>query len=129
MTHTFPSVQDLAEIDPIHLVVPKTRQRTLSMMVDAIADRRVNLDAGFDWTRAREQLLDIPGVGPWTAEVIAMRGLGDPDAFPVADLGVRLAAKQLGLPQRQPDLLDAVRAGVPGVRMQPNTFGPHSSIR
>lgn len=106
LTHTFPSVQDLAEIDPIHLAVPKTRQRTLSMMVDAIADRRVNLDAGCDWTRAREQLLDIPGVGPWTAEVIAMRGLGDPDAFPVADLGVRLAATQLGLPQRQPDLLD-----------------------
>ncbi|WP_041299487.1 MULTISPECIES: DNA-3-methyladenine glycosylase 2 family protein [Mycobacterium ulcerans group] len=106
LTHTFPSVQDLAEIDPIHLAVPKTRQHTLSMMVDAIADRRVNLDAGCDWTRAREQLLDIPGVGPWTAEVIAMRGLGDPDAFPVADLGVRLAAKQLGLPQRQPDLLD-----------------------
>ncbi|ULL11724.1 DNA-3-methyladenine glycosylase [Mycobacterium liflandii] len=106
LTHTSPSVQDLAEIDPIHLAVPKTRQHTLSMMVDAIADRRVNLDAGCDWTPAREQLLDIPGVRPWTAEVIAMRGLGDPDAFPVADLGVRLAAKQLGLPQRQPDLLD-----------------------
>jgi hypothetical protein len=34
-----------------------------------------------------------------TAEVIAMRGLGDPDAFPATDLGVRLAAKQLGLPE------------------------------
>ncbi len=64
------------------------------------------VDQTCDWTRAREQLLDIPGVGPWTAEVIAMRGLGDPDAFPVADLGVRLAAKQLGLPQRQPGLLE-----------------------
>src|SRR5215211_256875 len=41
----------------------------------------------------------LPGIGPWTAEVIAMRGLGDPDAFPATDLGVRLAAKQLGLPK------------------------------
>jgi CubicO group peptidase (beta-lactamase class C family) len=39
------------------------------------------------------------GIGPWTAEVIAMRCLGDPDAFPATDLGVRLAAKQLGLPE------------------------------
>src|SRR5690606_3110978 len=38
-----------------------------------------------------------PGVGPWTAEMIAMRGLGDPDAFPVDDLGLRRAAQQLGM--------------------------------
>ena len=56
------------------------------------------LDVGCDWNRAREQLLALPGIGPWTAEVIAMRGLGDPDAFPASDLGVRLAAAQLGLP-------------------------------
>jgi AraC family transcriptional regulator of adaptative response / DNA-3-methyladenine glycosylase II len=48
--------------------------------------------------------LAVPGIGPWTAEVIAMRGLGDPDAFPVADLGVRAAAGQLGLPE-DPKLL------------------------
>ena len=64
-----------------------------------MADGEVVLDAGCDWNRAREQLLALPGIGPWTAEVIAMRGLGDPDAFPVSDLGVRLAAKQLGLPE------------------------------
>ena len=54
---------------------------------------------GCDWDRARQQLAALPGIGPWTAEVIAMRGLGDPDAFPATDLGVRLAAKQLGLPE------------------------------
>lgn len=56
------------------------------------------LDTGCDWNRVREQLCALPGIGPWTAEVIAMRGLGDPDAFPVADLGLRVAAGQLGLP-------------------------------
>ena len=66
--------------------------------VRALADGTVVLDPGCDWNRARQQLLALPGIGPWTAEVIAMRGLGDPDAFPVTDLGVLAAAKALGLP-------------------------------
>ena len=94
----FPSVEDLAEIDPAHLAFPKSRQRSLNTLIRALADGAVVLDAGCDWNRAREQLLGLPGVGPWTAEVIAMRGLGDPDAFPASDLGVRVAAEQLGLP-------------------------------
>ncbi|OBI00540.1 DNA-3-methyladenine glycosylase 2 family protein [Mycobacterium sp. E2733] len=98
LTHTFPSVEQLAEIDPVQLAVPKTRQRTLNALVAGLADGSIVLDSGSDWEAARRQLLDVPGVGPWTAEVIAMRGLGDPDAFPATDLGLRLAAKQLGLP-------------------------------
>jgi AraC family transcriptional regulator, regulatory protein of adaptative response / DNA-3-methyladenine glycosylase II len=106
LTHTFPSVEQLAEIDPIHLAVPKARQRTLSALIAGIADGRVVLDAGSDWESARTQLLALPGVGPWTAEVIAMRGLGDPDAFPASDLGLRLAVEQLGLPTDQPRLVE-----------------------
>jgi AraC family transcriptional regulator, regulatory protein of adaptative response / DNA-3-methyladenine glycosylase II len=98
LTHTFPSVEELADIDPMHLAVPKARQRTLSALVAGLADGSVGLDAGSDWEGARKQLLALPGIGPWTAEVIAMRGLGDPDVFPGSDLGLRLAAKQLGLP-------------------------------
>ncbi|MGD1170635.1 AlkA N-terminal domain-containing protein [Mycobacterium seoulense] len=98
LTHTFPSVEQLAEIDPIHLAVPKARQRTLSALVGGLADGSIVLDSGSDWEAARRQLLDVPGVGSWTAEVIAMRGLGDPDAFPATDLGLRLAARRLGLP-------------------------------
>ncbi|MFG1932317.1 AlkA N-terminal domain-containing protein [Mycobacterium sp. NPDC048908] len=94
----FPAVEHLAEIDQAHLAFPRSRQRSLVTLIAAMANGDVVLDAGCDWERAREQLLELPGVGPWTAEVIAMRGLGDPDAFPASDLGVRLAAKQLGLP-------------------------------
>ncbi|KLO28194.1 DNA-3-methyladenine glycosylase 2 family protein [Mycobacterium haemophilum] len=101
LTHTFPSVEQLTEIDPAHLAVPTARQRTISALAAGIADGSVTLDAGCDWTRARSQLLSLPGVGPWTAEVVAMRGLGDPDAFPASDLGVQLAAQQLGLPKAQ----------------------------
>ena len=72
-----------------------------STLVRALADGDVVLDPGCDWNRAREQLLALPGIGPWTAEVIAMRGLGDPDAFPVTDLGV-LARRQAARSARRP---------------------------
>jgi AraC family transcriptional regulator, regulatory protein of adaptative response / DNA-3-methyladenine glycosylase II len=99
LTHVFPSIEQLAEIDPIHMAFPRSRQRSLMSLVEALANRDVILDSGCDWNRARQQLLALPGIGPWTAEVIAMRGLGDPDAFPAADLGVLLAAKLVGLPK------------------------------
>ncbi len=99
LTQVFPAIEHLAEIDPVHLAFPKSRQRTLTALVKAIGDGEVALDAGCDWDRARSQLRAVPGIGPWTAEVIAMRGLGDPDAFPSTDLGVLVAATQLGLPE------------------------------
>ncbi|WP_431231012.1 AlkA N-terminal domain-containing protein [Mycolicibacterium psychrotolerans] len=98
LTHTFPSTAQLADIDPAHLAVPATRRRSVTTLIAALGDGELTLNPGCDWQRAREQLLALPGIGPWTAEIVAMRGLGDPDAFPASDLGVRLAAEQLGLP-------------------------------
>ena len=80
------------------MAFPQSRQRSLTALVAALADGTVGLDAGCDWNRARSALEELPGIGPWTAEVIAMRALGNPDAFPVTDLGVQHAAKHLGLP-------------------------------
>jgi 3-methyladenine DNA glycosylase/8-oxoguanine DNA glycosylase len=42
------------------------------------------------------KLLDIPGVGPWTASYVAMRALGDPDAYPAGDVGIRRALEAMG---------------------------------
>ncbi|OBK12617.1 DNA-3-methyladenine glycosylase 2 family protein [Mycobacterium asiaticum] len=106
LTHTFPSAEELADIDPIHLAVPNARRRSLSALIGAIASGNVTLDPGCDWIRARRQLMDLPGIGPWTAEIIAMRALGDPDAFPASDLGLKLATKQLGLPDQERALLE-----------------------
>ncbi|MGV0806984.1 DNA-3-methyladenine glycosylase 2 family protein [Mycolicibacterium setense] len=101
LTHVFPSVTDLADLDPDDLAMPASRKRTVKALVEAIAGEDLILDPGCDWGRARERLLALPGVGPWTTEVIAMRGLGDPDAFPATDLGVRAAAGLLGLPPEE----------------------------
>jgi AraC family transcriptional regulator of adaptative response / DNA-3-methyladenine glycosylase II len=106
LTHVFPAIEHLAAIDPVHLAFPKSRQRSLIALIGALANGDVLLDAGCDWNRAREQLLALPGVGPWTAEIIAMRGLGDPDAFPATDLGVLVTAKQVGLPDNSRALIE-----------------------
>ena len=98
LTHVFPDVSQLADIDPALLAFPKARQRTLIGLIHALAEGDVVLDPGCDWNSARDRLMALPGIGPWTTEMIAMRGLGDPDAFPGSDLGVLVAAKQLGLP-------------------------------
>ncbi|MGK2882336.1 MAG: AlkA N-terminal domain-containing protein [Mycobacterium sp.] len=97
LTHAFPTVAELGDIDPAHLAVPGSRRRSLGALIDALADRRLTLDTGCDWDEARARLLKLPGIGAWTAEVIAMRGLGDPDAFPVTDLGLLTAARQLDI--------------------------------
>ena len=97
LTHTFPAIEQLAEIDPAHLALPGARRASLAALIAGLNNGNVVLDPGCDWDRARQQLLDLPGIGPWTTEIIAMRALGDPDAFPATDLGVRLAAERLGL--------------------------------
>ena len=98
LTHVFPASQDLRDIDARYLAFPKSRQRTLTALIAALNSGEVVLNSGCDRNLAREQLLAIPGIGPWSAEMVAMRGLGDPDAFPATDLGVAAAAHKLGLP-------------------------------
>ncbi|MFB9503839.1 AlkA N-terminal domain-containing protein [Streptomyces aurantiacus] len=98
LTHLFPSVEALAALDPEALAMPATRRTTLTTLVTQLADGTVHVGVEGDWAETRAKLLALPGFGPWTVEVIAMRALGDPDAFPTTDLGVRYAAKELGLP-------------------------------
>ena len=98
LTHLFPSPEDLAAVDPESLAMPRTRRTTFTTLVGQLADGTLHLGVESDWTETRAQLLSLPGFGPWTADVIAMRALGDPDAFLPTDLGIRRAAKELGLP-------------------------------
>ncbi|RKT52396.1 DNA-3-methyladenine glycosylase II [Saccharothrix australiensis] len=98
LTHLFPTPAQLAELDPSALAMPTSRKIALAALVRALASGSLDLGVGADWDKARADLLALPGFGPWTVEVIAMRALGDPDAFIPGDLGVRAAARALGLP-------------------------------
>jgi AraC family transcriptional regulator, regulatory protein of adaptative response / DNA-3-methyladenine glycosylase II len=98
LTHLFPSAAAIADVDPASLALPRTRRAALRGLAAALADGTVVLGPGADREAARTHLLALPGIGPWTVEVVAMRGLGDPDAFLPTDLGVLAAADQLGLP-------------------------------
>ncbi len=97
LTHVFPGPEALASIDPVHLPMPATRQRTIVGLAERVADGRVVLDGGADRDDIESGLLAVPGVGPWTAGYVLMRGLGDPDVFLRTDLGVRAGLSCLGV--------------------------------
>ncbi|MFI1955115.1 AlkA N-terminal domain-containing protein [Streptomyces xinghaiensis] len=98
LTHLFPAPEALAGLDPEKLALPRSRRTTLTTLVAALASGDLALDPGSDWRSARERLAALPGFGPWTVETIAMRALGDPDAFLPTDLGLRRAAAACDLP-------------------------------
>jgi AraC family transcriptional regulator of adaptative response / DNA-3-methyladenine glycosylase II len=97
LTHLFPTADAVAGVDPATLALPGARRRTLVGLAQALAGSAVDVGPGADRTAARAGLLALPGIGPWTVETVAMRALGDPDAFLPTDLGVLAAARQLGV--------------------------------
>jgi 3-methyladenine DNA glycosylase/8-oxoguanine DNA glycosylase len=68
---------------------PAARRATLRTVASAFAAGALQSDGDFDQTRLA--LENIPGVGPWTSQYVALRALGDPDAFPASDLVLRRA--------------------------------------
>jgi AraC family transcriptional regulator, regulatory protein of adaptative response / DNA-3-methyladenine glycosylase II len=96
VTHAFPGVQALAGADAPQLAMPATRRAALRTLAAALAAGDLVLDVGADRAEARRRLLALPGIGPWTADYVAMRALRDPDAFPAGDLGIRHALERLG---------------------------------
>jgi len=98
LTRVFPSAAVVAALKPEQLPMPGGRARAVLRLAAALASGEVSLDAGADRDSVAEQLLGIPGIGPWTVAYIRLRALGDPDAFLPSDLGVRRALESRGLP-------------------------------
>lgn len=69
--------------------MPRSRGETLTRLAAAIEGKEVALDRSADRQETRARLLDLKGVGPWTADYILMRALGDPDVFLPSDVAVR----------------------------------------
>jgi AraC family transcriptional regulator of adaptative response / DNA-3-methyladenine glycosylase II len=97
LTHIFPSPDAIAAADPGTFAMPRARAGCLVGLAAAVADGTLVLDRSADRADVREALLALPGIGPWTADYIAIRALGDPDVFLETDLGVRRGLGRLGL--------------------------------
>jgi AraC family transcriptional regulator, regulatory protein of adaptative response / DNA-3-methyladenine glycosylase II len=92
LTHAWPAPEAIADYAP-SLGMPRARQRAVAALATALAEG-LRLEPGAD---VRADLLALPGIGPWTAEYIAMRVLRDPDAWLPTDLGVRHGLARLGV--------------------------------
>jgi AraC family transcriptional regulator, regulatory protein of adaptative response / DNA-3-methyladenine glycosylase II len=90
----FPTPGELLELPDEAFSMPARRRETLR----ALARADLDLSPGADRDQTRAALLELPGIGPWTADYILMRALGDPDVLLPTDLGTRNGAAALGLP-------------------------------
>src|SRR5262249_4813462 len=100
LTHVFPTAAAVAGAPLASLGLPGARVAALRGFAQAVADGTLDLEAFRDLDDAIAQLTALPGIGDWTAQYLAMRALGEPDAFPAGDLGVRRALARNG---RLPD--------------------------
>src|SRR5436190_11469034 len=91
LTHLFPRPEALAHAELASIGVPRARAATIRALAGAVASGEVVLDASRWLEDAVARLAAVPGIGAWTAHYVAMRALGEPDAFPAADLGLRRA--------------------------------------
>jgi AraC family transcriptional regulator of adaptative response / DNA-3-methyladenine glycosylase II len=94
LDRAFPTPTALAgaRLDDVRAIgMPEARAAAVIAIAQAIDRGAVDLEAGADPERAQAALVDLPGIGPWTAAYVAMRALSWPDAFPAGDLVIRRA--------------------------------------
>ena len=92
----FPSAGALAEADLDGVGLTRARASALRALAAAVAGGVVSLEPGAE----SSALLELPGIGPWTAAYVAMRALRDADAIPLSDLGLRRALERFGVDAR-----------------------------
>lgn len=91
LTHLFPTPQILADADLTGIGLTKARAETIRALARAVARGQISFEGIVDSESFRSQLTEIPGIGNWTAQYVAMRALGEPDAFPAEDVAMRSA--------------------------------------
>jgi 3-methyladenine DNA glycosylase/8-oxoguanine DNA glycosylase len=85
ITHLFPTPEILAEADLSAIGMPRARRETIKALARAVRDGHIKFEGIVDSNSLLERLIEIPGIGKWTAQYVAMRALREPDAFPVGD--------------------------------------------
>ena len=113
LSHTFPSAQRLADADVASIGVPRARAGAIRGFAAAVAEGRLRLDGSVPLDDSLEALRGLRGFGDWTAQYVAMRALGEPDAFPAGDLGLRKALAFGGEPAPERAVREAALAWRP----------------
>jgi AraC family transcriptional regulator of adaptative response / DNA-3-methyladenine glycosylase II len=90
LTHVFPNAETVASADLDGLGLTRARARAIRAFAAAVATDEIRLDRSMGLDRLVASITALPGLGSWTAQQIALR-LGEPDAFPATDLGLRRA--------------------------------------
>ncbi|HEU5450436.1 MAG TPA: AlkA N-terminal domain-containing protein [Terriglobales bacterium] len=103
LTHLFPRPETLVNARLETLGLPKARAESIRALARAVCDGHIRFEGGPKSAEFQEQLCAIPGIGKWTSQYVAMRALGEPDAFPSGDLGLirALAVKNAGELERR----------------------------
>jgi AraC family transcriptional regulator of adaptative response / DNA-3-methyladenine glycosylase II len=96
LTHAFPRAGALAEADLTAVGLTGARRRTVHALTAALAAADIPLHPGADREEAGRALRAVPGIGPWTAALVGMRGLADPDVWLPGDLALRRSLATLG---------------------------------
>jgi AraC family transcriptional regulator of adaptative response / DNA-3-methyladenine glycosylase II len=98
LTHLFPSPEVLADADFATVGMPGARAHTIRTLARAVCDEKIRFEGIVETDIFLTRLCEIPGIGRWTAQYVAMRAFREPDAFPSGDLGL-LRALDLGSPR------------------------------
>ncbi|HXM44717.1 MAG TPA: AlkA N-terminal domain-containing protein [Bryobacteraceae bacterium] len=88
LTHIFPPPEVLADANLAGLGLTNARSDTIRALARAVCDGRIGFEGVADTEDFMARMCAIPGIGKWTAQYVAMRALGEPDAFPYGDLGL-----------------------------------------
>ena len=91
----FPTPKELVSAPIEEEGVIPARAQTIRLLARHVADGKIAFTPGLAAEGTLAALKALPGIGEWTAEYIAMRALGEPDAFPSGDLVLRRMAGEL----------------------------------
>jgi AraC family transcriptional regulator, regulatory protein of adaptative response / DNA-3-methyladenine glycosylase II len=88
LTHLFPPPEVLAIAKLGDIGLTRARSETIRALARAVSSGKINFEGVIDSDGFLNSLCEIPGIGKWTAQYVAMRALGEPDTFPSSDLGL-----------------------------------------
>jgi AraC family transcriptional regulator, regulatory protein of adaptative response / DNA-3-methyladenine glycosylase II len=134
LTHAFPRPEALADADLTAVGLTGARRRSVHALAAMLADGSIALGPGADRDEATRALLAVPGIGPWTAALVGLRGLADPDVWLPDDLALRRSLAALGSsdadaaarwrPWRSYAVMHLWARAVPSLFTRPTTPGP-----